>query len=198
LHFVFHRPFVFENQPMLRQLERLALADVGSHLFDLARFFFGEPRTVYCETLRVRPDIKGEDVATAVLRTDDVICTCHMSYSTRTEHEQFPQTLLYIEGSAGTIELGPDYWVRLTTDEGTLARRHPPPRYTWADPDYAVVHASIVPCNADLLAGIRGERRSETTGEDNLNTMRLVYRAYESAATGRVITLDDDDCITAR
>ena len=44
IQFVFHKPFVFENQPMLKTLEQLALADVGSHLFDLARFFFGDPR----------------------------------------------------------------------------------------------------------------------------------------------------------
>ena len=43
IQFVFHKPFVFENQPMLKTLEQLALADVGSHLFDLARFFFGDP-----------------------------------------------------------------------------------------------------------------------------------------------------------
>jgi len=28
--------------------------------------------------------------------------------------------------------------------------RHFPQRYSWADPDYAVVHASILSCNAHL------------------------------------------------
>ncbi len=187
IQFMFYKPFVFENQPMLKTLEKLALADVGSHIFDLARFFFGEPQSIYCQTTRVRPDIAGEDVASAMLRFDDVICTCDMSYSSRTEHEQFPQTLFYIEGTQGTVELGPDFWIRLTTDEGTFARRHPPQRFAWADPDYAVVHSSIVPCNADLLAGLRGDHPAETTGEDNLKTVRLVQRAYESAAENRVV-----------
>ena len=198
IQFVFHKPFVFENQPMLKTLDKLALADVGSHLFDLARFFFGDPHSVYCQTRRVRPDIAGEDVASAVLTCESpagsVICNCDMSYSSRTEDEQFPQTLFYIEGSRGTVELGPDFWLRITTDAGTFARRVPPKRYPWADPDYAVVHSSIVPCNADLLGALCCGRPAETTGQDNLKTMRLVHRAYESAATNRVVEIDYEDC----
>ncbi len=201
IQFVFHKPFVFDNQPMLKTLERLALADVGSHLFDLARFFFGEPESIYCQTQRIRPDIAGEDVASATLRCilpdgDPVICHCDMSYSSRTEHEQFPQTLFTIEGSQGTVELAPDFWLRLTTDEETFARRVPPHRYAWADPDYAVVHSSIVPCNADLLGALCCGRAAETTGADNLKTMRLVYRAYESAASNQAIRLNEKDCDT--
>jgi predicted dehydrogenase len=62
-----------------------------------------------------------------------------------------------------------------------------PPRYAWADPAYDVVHASIVPCNADLLKALKGEGPAETTGEDNLKTVRLVFAAYESAADKKVI-----------
>jgi len=189
IQFEFYKPLVFENQPLLKQLPKLALTDVGSHIFDLARCFFGEVQSIYCQTQRVRPDIAGEDVATAVLRCGDVVCNCVMSYSSRTEREQFPQTLFHIEGTQGTLELTPDFWIRLTTDEGTFIRRHPPQRYAWADPDYAVVHASIVPCNADLLAGLRGDHPAETTGEDSLKTVELVQRAYDSAAANCVVRI---------
>jgi D-apiose dehydrogenase len=47
-----------------------------------------------------------------------------------------------------------------------------------------VVQSSIVACNEDLLAGLRGERQPETTGEDNLKTVRLVHASYESARRG--------------
>jgi hypothetical protein len=43
------------------------------------------------------------------------------------------------------------------------------------------------PEGADLLAGLRGERTPETTGSDNLRTVRLVFQAYASARTGEVI-----------
>ena len=95
----------------------------------------------------------------------------------------------FIEGERGSLELGPDYWVRVTTENGTLSKRYPPPRYAWADPAYDVAHASVVPCNADILAGIRGEKMAETTGAHNLKTIELVFKAYESAERGEVIRL---------
>jgi hypothetical protein len=45
----------------------------------------------------------------------------------------------------------------------------------------------------DLVALYTGQP-AETAGEDNLKTMRLVYRAYESAAANAVISLDAYDC----
>ena len=193
LAFVFYNPTVFENQPLLKTLPRLALPDVGSHLLDLARFYFGEPHSLYATVFRTRPDIMGEDVATVVLKIGDMTCTCEMSYSTCTEWCHFPETLAYIEGDRGTIEVAPDYWIRVTTAAGVHARRYPPPRYAWADPMYDIVHASIVPCNAHLLHALKTGQPAETSGEDNLKTMRLVYGAYDSVAANQVITLSHAD-----
>jgi predicted dehydrogenase len=94
-----------------------------------------------------------------------------------------------VEGEKGSAEIGQDYWVRVTTQAGTQARRFPPHRYAWADPDYLIVHSSIVACNAHLLQALRGEGRAETTGADNLNTIILTYAAYESARAGKTVHL---------
>ena len=61
-----------------------------------------------------------------------------------------------------------------------------------ADPAYDVVHASMVPCLANLLAALRGEGVAETTGEDNLQTLRLVFAAYDSAQRGQVIPIREE------
>jgi D-apiose dehydrogenase len=117
-----------------------------------------------------------------------VTVTVNMAYAgTALEREAFPQTFFFVEGDAGSVELGPDYWLRVTTRQGTLARRLPPPRYAWADPAYEVVHSSIVPCSANMLAALTGQHPAETTGEDNLKTVRLVFAAYDSAAENKVI-----------
>jgi hypothetical protein len=63
----------------------------------------------------------------------------------------------------------------------------PPPRYVWADPAYDVVHASIVPCNENLLGGLQGKWIAETNAEDNLKTVRLVFAAYDSAQRDQAI-----------
>ena len=187
---------VFINQPFFKTLEQFILTDMGSHVLDVARFLFGESRSVYCQTRRVHPDIRGEDVATVMMDMgreagEHVTVLCQLGYAENyLEKDYFPQTFAFVEGSEGSIELAPDYFIRVTTGNGTTSRRYPPPRYSWADPAYDVVQASIVPCNHDLLAGLRGEKAPETTGEDNLKTVRLVFASYESAAANRVVPLE--------
>jgi D-apiose dehydrogenase len=180
---------VFDNQPFLKELEQFIITDLGSHTLDTARFLFGEASSVYCQTRRIHNDIRGEDVATIMMDMGPgTTVTVNMAYAgTPLEREAFPQTFIFVEGEAGSLELTADYWLRVTSKQGTLARRVPPPRYQWADPAYEVVHSSIVPCNANILAGLKGERQAETTGEDNLKTMRLVFASYDSAAANKVI-----------
>ena len=183
---------VFQNQPFLKNLKQFILTDLGTHILDVARFLFGEAHNVYCHTKRVHPDIKGEDVATVMMRMGraETTVVCQMAYAENPlEREVFPQTLIFVEGDKGSLELCPDYWIRLTTDEGTLAKRYPPPRYAWANPAYDVVQASIVDCHRNLFAAIAGKREAETTGEDNLKTLRLVFTAYDSASDDKVLTL---------
>jgi D-apiose dehydrogenase len=182
---------VFDNQPALKELDEFIIADLGTHLLDAARFLFGEAESLYCQTHRVRRDIRGEDVATVVMRMGGATVTCEMSYASRLERDHFPETLALVEGGRGSIELCPDHWIRTTTEAGTHARRHAPPRYAWADPAYDLVQASMVPCNADLLAALSTGNGAETGAEDNLKTVRLVAAAYESARTNRVINLSE-------
>jgi D-apiose dehydrogenase len=182
---------VFDNQPSLKELDQFILADVGSHVLDLARFFFGEARTLSCHTARVRADIRGEDVATVFISTDqDVAVTCELSYASRLEHERFPETFMVVEADEGSLVLGPGCEVRVTTKDGTRVSVHAPRLYDWVDPAYAVVQSSIVECNRNLLAALRGEARAETDADDNLRTLRLVFAAYDSATRGEAVRFD--------
>jgi len=179
---------VFDNQPFLKELEQFILADIGSHILDTARFLFGEATTLYCQTYRIHPDIKGEDVATCMMTMGDgMTVVCEMSYATKREHDRFPETYIQVEGSDGFLELAPDFWIRETTSERTVAKRHVPPRYDWADPAYDLVHSSIVPAQADFVKTLESKGQAETTGEDNFKTMQLVFGSYESAKTGKAI-----------
>lgn len=182
-------PFVWENQPLLKTLQRLIIADQGSHQLDLARFFLGEAQSIYCQHLRIRNDIVAEDVASIMLKMDRAIGNVEMSFVSRTEWNHFPEAFIYLEGPQGTLELAPDFWIRLTTASGTQIRHCPPPRYAWADPAYDVNHASMVPLHQDFLRAFRTGQPPENTGADNLKTMQLVYSAYESAERNEVIKL---------
>src|SRR5258708_25046699 len=181
---------VFENQPSLRQISELILADLGVHLLDAARFLFGEAVRLTCHTHQINPGISGEDVATVLLAMKNgMTVTFNLSFASRLEFEHFPQTLILVEGSEGSVELAPDYEIRTTDRKGTTTQRCLPTQYSWADPDYALVHASIVECHRNLAAALRRLSHAETTGEDNLQTLKLVFACYESALSQRTIEL---------
>lgn len=181
---------VFDNQPFLARVERMMLADVGVHLLDVVRFLFGEVRRLYCQTQRVNPDIRGEDVATLLLETEyGLTCTVEMSYASVVDYECFPQTLVEVEGNRGSVRLAPDYRFMLTTREAQEAEQLRLPTYDWVHPQYAVVQSSMVALHRHFLAGLRKGRAVETTGEDNLKTLQLTYAAYKSAERHQAVTI---------
>lgn len=181
---------VFDNQPFLKELEQFILTDIGSHILDVARFLFGEAVSLYCQTYRVHHDIKGEDVATVTLTMENgAAVICQMSYATRREQDRFPETYIQAEGEHGFLELAPDFWLRETLADGTHAARHKPPRFAWADPAYDQVHSSIYPAQLNIARALKGLEVCETTGDDNLKTMQLVFQSYQSAGANQVVRL---------
>ena len=176
----------FVNEPGLKTLENYALADMGTHLFDLARFFFGEPQNVYCQTYRSLKDIKGDNVVCSMLGFDNLICTCEISDAISYG--------VFIEGEKGWLELRTDDSIHINTVEGTTIRNFPSPHHSWAS-DYVVkrhgpdrIHG-IVECNNSLFKSIRTGQPAETSAEETLKTMRIIFAALESSKSNKVIGL---------
>lgn len=181
---------VFDNQPFLAELEEFILTDIGSHILDVCRFLFGEASTLICHTASVNPKIKGEDVANVLLKMQNgVSCFVEISYASILEYEPFPQTFILVEGEKGSIHLTRDCEIHVTTRQSTKVIKADPLNYEWADPKYSLVHASIVDCNRDLLNALRGKSKAETTGHDNLQTVRLVHASYASSRNNTLIDL---------
>ena len=182
---------VFDNQPSLREVEHFILCDIGSHVLDVIRFLFGEADWLISQVHRINPHIRGEDVATILLRmVNGMTVTCTLSYASRLARERFPETFAVIEADRGSIELAPDFWIRVTDEEGTKSRRYPPRNYSWADPNYTLIHSSIVDCHRNLVDGLLGKSNAETTGADNLRTLQEVFGAYESARLGQIFNIE--------
>ncbi len=182
---------VFDNQPALKSMKQFILTDIGTHILDVSRFLFGEAEELYCQTRRMRSDIAGEDVATVMMRKrSGLTVTCNMSYASRWELDRFPQTMVAVEGTRGGVSLGTDYSIRIFDERGEQQERISLPQYDWINPAYELVHTSIVDCHRNLLAGLRGEATAETTCDDNLKTLELVYASYESAAHQSSIQMD--------
>jgi len=183
---------VFDNQPFLAELDRFILTDIGSHILDIVRFLFGEVHDLRCLTQRVNPKIKGEDVANVLMQMKSgAHCYAEMSYASVLEKEAFPQTFVLVEGSKGSVQLGHDFKIKVTTHEGTRALTATPAMYDWVNPDYALVQSCMVDINRDFLTALQKGQQAEITGIDNYYTMQLVYACYDSAETGHVITIEE-------
>lgn len=179
---------VFDNQPALKLLDQFILADIGTHILDVSRFLFGEAEELYCQTRQMRQDIRGEDVATVLMRKQNgLTVTCNMSYASHWEFDCFPQTMVAVEGTRGGVSLGRDYQLTHYGEGEPKREQIVIDEYAWANPEYMLIQSSMVGCLRNLLAGLRGEMPAETTGADNLRTLELVYGCYDSAASGRVV-----------
>jgi predicted dehydrogenase len=171
----------FERQPYLFEQPHFAMFDMGPHLFDLARFFFGEPSQIYAQEFKVHPRFAGEDVVCAVLQYERLWCHCELSWRT-TDHQVF------IEGEEGSVTWSTDRRLTVRAGASETTESLKPDPYAWANPEYGFAHPSIVPTNRNLLAAIAGEGTAETTGEDNLKTMRLIDLALQSATRREAVT----------
>lgn len=184
---------VFETQPFLATLDNFALTDQGSHQFDVLRFLFGEAHSIYTQIQTVNPSIKGEDVATSLLRMKNgVVCVQEISFSSPLEQEIFPQTLLLIEGDRGSIRLDAGFEISITVGADTRKEVVPMKKYPWQTDRLVPEPPSIVDCNRDILQDMLGMGKAETTGRDNFETVRLVWAAYKSAGQNRVIEIGKD------
>ncbi|RVU02911.1 Gfo/Idh/MocA family oxidoreductase [Mucilaginibacter limnophilus] len=182
---------VFDNQPFLATLDQFILTDIGSHIFDIVRYLFGDAENIYCKTKTVNKKIKGEDVANAFLEMQNGIhCYAEMSYASILEKEVFPQTLVLVEGEQGSIELAPGFELKITTRHGSTSSVIQPEMYNWVDPDYAVVHSCIVDINRNFRDALLNGYDAETSAADNLKTLQLVFAAYQSAAEGKAISVN--------
>jgi predicted dehydrogenase len=177
---------VFANQPYLGEDARFVIADMGVHLLDLARFFMGEVERLSCQTERVNPRIKGEDVATIMLRMrGGGTCLVELSYASRLEEDPFPQTLVALEGARGSATLGPDFALVLVNEKGTSRLPAAPGPLSWGIPLIHHIQESVLKVQQHWTDCLREGRDPETSGEDNLKTLELVYGAYEAAETGQ-------------
>jgi D-apiose dehydrogenase len=182
---------VFDNQPFLKELDHFILTDMGSHVLDVCRYLFGECDTLCCHTRAINRGIKGEDLAVVLMdMKNGMPVYTEMSYASIVEHDSFSTLFILVEGEKGSLYLGPGFEIRTTTRQGTNTEKVRFPSYSWADPDYIVNHESGIHVNRNILKDIMGKEEAENTGRDNLETVKLIWACYESAATGRKIEME--------
>ena len=177
---------VYTTQPYLAKDERFIIYDLGVHLLDLARYFLGEVDQLTCQTQRVNPDIRAEDVATILLKMQSgATAIVDLSYFSKLKHELFPQTLVHLEGTEGSVTLDRDYQLTVVRNGEVTRRSIPPRQFSWSEPPAMNIQESVVAIQQHWVDSMRDETTPETSGMDNLRTIELVFGSYESTETGR-------------
>ena len=176
---------VYSNQPWLIDNPRMIIIDVAVHLFDLARFFMGEPEALFTESIRVNPRIAGEDVATVLMRMPDATCIVDASYETRSDHDTYPQTFVTIEGTEGTITLGPDYQLQVVSRGVVSNEQLVIPVHDWTSEPWNGIQDSVHTIQRHWISCLDSGQVPETSGADTLRLLDITLGAYESADTGR-------------
>jgi predicted dehydrogenase len=181
---------VFRGQPYLAKVERLVLLDLVIHLFDLARFLFGDVARILARVQKVRPGIAGEDGAVCLLEHEDgTICEVLGSYHTQVDPDPFPETLIRIDGTRGHLEVGHGYDLVIRTTAGSERRSIAPVAPDWGDPVWAMVQESVFNAQAHFAEAVRTGQEAATSARDNEKTFALVEAAYQSAAGQRWVDL---------
>jgi predicted dehydrogenase len=160
----------------------LIVLELGPHHFDIVRFLFGEPEDVYARTLKLTPEdhVAGEEMATTLFGYPDRLAQVELSWaSLGYPADAVNPDVLAIEGTEGSLFVEHDGQVRVSRRDGKqevisvdTANAY---RRSW--------QAALAHFGESLASG----EPFETSGADNLHTLRLVFAAYDSAATHQAI-----------
>ena len=175
------------RQPFFRDYPRLFIFETGVHFLDTFRFLFGEVETIYAETARRNPVIKGEDSALVVCKMESgVTATLDANRYNESDAEDARYTFgtIRIEGSKGHLELGIDGTITIKRlGRPSVRHTYQPSRDGFAGDCVFAVQNHFADCMAS-------GQEFESTQDDYLKSVRLVEAAYASAADGQVKSID--------
>jgi D-apiose dehydrogenase len=182
---------VFSGQPYLATGKRFIIEDLGIHILDIARFLLGDVSAITTRTVRINPGISGEDVATMLMdHNSGATSVVDCSYATKLATEPFPETLIEIDGSDGTIRLAQGYRLTVTGKSGTAVTDVSPPLLPWASRPWHNIQESVVAIQQHWVDCLAKGIEPATSGADNLKTFALVEAAYAGAASRQPVQLD--------
>ncbi|MEP7239404.1 MAG: Gfo/Idh/MocA family oxidoreductase [Devosia sp.] len=176
---------IYAGQPYLLTEKKFVIADLGSHVLDLARFYLGEVTQLTAQTQQRKSGIAGEDTATMLLRhKSGAVSMVECTYEARRLPDPFPQTIIEIEGTTGSVVLGDGYEMRVTANGASRREIIDPPLAPWMARPWHAIQISVVNTCAHILEAMRNGVVADVGAADNVKTMALCEAAYESAVGG--------------
>lgn len=176
---------IYAGQPYLMDEERFVVMDLGVHVLDLARLFFGEVDRLSAALQKRNPSVKGEDTATMLLNhRSGAVSVVECTYESRRVPDAFPVTVLEVEGSKGAIRLRSNLTIEVTSNGQMKVLNGDAPVLPWAERPWHVVQESVFRTCEHIHQRFAAGEEADVTGSDNFKTFALCEAAYASAASG--------------
>jgi len=179
---------IMAKQPALTTMPHMVLRDMGPHMFDVARFLFGEMESIFALPVNSYPQYDVPDTALCTLRSrNGMAIHCDLVHSW---NDRF-----FVEGTKGSITLDHEQIMHIETGAKKIEyEANILPQLSYIPEEDLYLHgthifASIPNCLQDLREAWMQKRPASTSGVDNLKTMELVFAAIQSFDTQQSIKI---------
>ncbi len=174
----------YKLQPYFREMQNLLIFETAVHHLDTSRFLAGEISRIYCQTRRINPVIRGEDLAEIHLSfvngMQGLIDANNISGKVPSKAAMGS---FRVEGDRGMIRLTSSGRLFLT-EHGKEESPYPSPAT-----ERGYRGDSVRAAQEHYLICLKTGLRCESEGEEYLNTVAAVEACYRSAETGQVVSL---------
>jgi D-apiose dehydrogenase len=173
-------------QPYFRNVQRFVVYEVAVHFLDTFRYLVGEIASVFCQTTRVNPVIKGEDYALIQLT---FASGCRGLIDANRFSGRVPVDVALgefrLEGDRGMIRLSPDgqLWF---TEYGQDERPH-----SFRATDQGYKGDSVKATQEHMVHCLQTGEPCESEGEEYLKSVAAVFAGYRSTESGCVVNISE-------
>lgn len=162
-----------------------SLLDYGVHLADMIRTLLGTPERVAAQFQRLHPAVRGESLAHVTYEYPDTLAVIDIAWKNggNTEGEAL---FLGNQGEAsyrGTMTRGGSSRFRISAGGSTLVDEN---RETV--PDYV---DSFYSFQSEFIESVRNGTPGPQPATENLQTLAMIFAAYQSAETGMPVNFSD-------
>jgi len=171
--------FAIPRFPRFKSMPQLLIIEFLVHHIDTMRFLFGEVESVYVQTRSPATSVGGESVAALVLNQGPVLGLLDSSWASYGYPAGTANDILVVEGTRGSLFLSAEGRLTLHRADGRVERI--PVDVT---DNYVRMYWGAINHFAECL---RTGAPFQTDGADNLKTLEVAFRAYESARDNTVI-----------
>lgn len=165
--------------PRFKTMPQLLIIEFLVHHIDTMRFLFGEVDSLYARTRNPATTVAGESVATLVLNQGPVLGLLDSSWASYGYAAGTANDSLVVEGTRGSLFLSADGRLTLHRADGRMERI--PVDTT---DNYVRMYWGAINHFAEC---VRSGAPFQTDGPDNLKTLEVAFRAYDSARENTVI-----------